>query len=53
MEQYQTAITHYERVEEALPYVVWPKLENCYRALEDYKMAYEYACKQRGQTHAI
>lgn len=26
---------------------LWGKLERCYRELEDYKMAYYYACKQR------
>ena len=26
---------------------VYKKLEQCYRELEDYKLAYEYACKQR------
>lgn len=26
---------------------VYPKLEECFRQLEDYKMAYHYACKQR------
>jgi hypothetical protein len=26
---------------------VFSKLETCYRELEDYRMAYTYACKQK------
>ena len=51
MGQYQAAIGYYEK---AAPSVsLWQKLEQAYLALEDYKMAYVYACKQRGQTHAL
>ncbi len=35
------------RAEETLPARTMPLLERCYRELGDYKMAYEYACKQR------
>ena len=35
------------RAEDAFPRVCVPLLERCYRELEDYKRAYEYACKQR------
>ena len=35
------------RAEAAYPSQCAPLLERCYRELEDYKMAYEYACKQR------
>lgn len=33
--------------EEAYPKEVCFRLEHCYRELEDYKRAYEYACKQK------
>ena len=33
--------------EERFPEKAVPLLEQCYRELGDYKMAYEYACKQR------
>ena len=33
--------------EEAYPKETIPQLERCYRELEDYKMAYFYACKQK------
>ena len=33
--------------EEAYPKETVPQLERCYRELEDYKMAYFYACKQK------
>lgn len=33
--------------EEAYPKETIPQLERCYRELEDYKMAYLYACKQK------
>ena len=46
-EDYRTASDHYHRVEELRPRDCYPKLEQCYRALEDYRRAYEYACKQR------
>ena len=47
LKDYPGAIAHYTRAEESDPKQVYPKLEECYRALEDYKMAYYYACKQR------
>ncbi len=37
----------YHRAEDLLPARVYPRLEQCYRELEDFKKAYEYACKQR------
>ena len=40
MQQYEEAIEHY-------PPDCYARLEECYRNLGDYKMAYEYACKQR------
>lgn len=45
--QYALAAEHYRKAEPECPKDCWPRLEACYRALDDYKMAYEYACKQR------
>lgn len=47
LEDYALAAEHYHRAEQARPRDCWPKLEQCYRAMNDYKLAYEYACKQR------
>ena len=44
---YQKAAPHYHRAEEAYPHRVYSRLEVCYREQEDYKMAYQYACRQR------
>lgn len=44
---YPLAAEHYRKAESERPKECWPRLEACYRALDDYKMAYEYACKQR------
>lgn len=44
---YARASLHYREAEPERPKDCWPRLEACYRALDDYKMAYEYACKQR------
>ncbi|MBQ9941690.1 MAG: helix-turn-helix transcriptional regulator [Christensenellaceae bacterium] len=41
------AKTHFHAAEEAYPTLCAQLLETCYRELEDYKMAYYYACKQR------
>lgn len=46
-EAYAAAAKCLHRAEEALPAETAPLLEACYRELEDYKMAYVYACKQR------
>ena len=45
--EYALAAEHYREAEMERPKDCWPRLEACYRALDDYKMAYEYACKQR------
>ena len=45
--QYTDALHFYRQLEDAFPQKVYPKLEQCCLALEDYKMAYYYACKQR------
>lgn len=46
-EDYRAAAGYLHRAEEALPGACYPMLERCYRELEDFKLAYEYACKQR------
>lgn len=43
--EYQKAAAHYLQAGESD--AIYAKLELCYRELEDYKKAYEYACKQR------
>jgi len=45
--QYAQASAHYRLAEEEFPKEALPKLEVCYRELGDYKLAYEYACKQK------
>ena len=44
---YEAAAKCLKAAEEAFPTETAPLLEQCYRELEDYKMAYFYACKQR------
>lgn len=46
-EQFADAARCYHRAEATCPEKTAPRLERCYRELEDYKRAYEYACKQR------
>lgn len=45
--QYREAARCLHLAEEAYPKETAFRLEHCYRELEDYKRAYEYACKQR------
>lgn len=45
--RYQEAAQCLHRAEEMYPKEVYFRLEHCYRELEDYKRAYEYACKQK------
>ena len=47
LEDFKAAAEFLHRAEEVYPRQVIPALERCYRELEDYKKAYEYACKQR------
>lgn len=47
MKEYQNAARCFHGAEEAHPMETAQKLELCYRELEDYKRAYEYACKQK------
>lgn len=44
---YTRAAEHYLLAEPQYAQKLWGKLERCYREMEDYKMAYHYACKQR------
>lgn len=44
---YEKAIACYQMAEGQEPMQCAKALEQCYLALEDYKMAYHYACKQR------
>ncbi len=43
----QEAARYLHRAEGTYPKETAPLLERCYRELEDYKRAYEYACKQK------
>lgn len=45
--KYREAIACYQDAEAEMPLTVYRRLEECYRAVEDYKQAYFYACKQR------
>jgi transcriptional regulator with XRE-family HTH domain len=45
--KYREAAEHYLAAEQAYPLACAKALESCYRELEDYKLAYQYACKQR------
>lgn len=45
--RYAQAAACLHRAEAVYPKEVWFRLEHCYRELEDYKRAYEYACKQK------
>ena len=44
---YAQAANHYHLLEKSAPKEILPKLERCYQAMENYQMAYTYACKQR------
>ncbi len=46
-ENYREAARCFHGAEAALPAETAARLERCYRELEDYKRAYEYACKQK------
>ena len=47
LSQYENAILHFQQAEHYNPQAVYAGLEKCYSALEDFKQAYFYACKQR------
>lgn len=44
---WRNAARCFHGAESAYPKETAPKLEHCYRELNDYKRAYEYACKQK------
>lgn len=44
---YAIAAEHLHKAEDIYPTETAPRLEACYRELGDFKLAYEYACKQR------
>ena len=44
---YTSAARCFHQAESAYPAETAPRLEQCYRELQDYKRAYEYACKQK------
>ena len=46
-EVFSQAAVHYRAAEEEFPEECYGPLERCYSAMEDYKQAYEYACKRR------
>lgn len=46
-EDFALAAVHYRAAEGEFPQECWDPLEQCYLAMEDYKQAYEYACKRR------
>lgn len=45
--EYREAVAYLREVEDPYPEKVIPRLERCFSELEDYKMAYHYACKQK------
>ena len=45
--EYAQAVPCFQKAEETYPAKCIPRLEACFRELEDYKQAYLYACKQR------
>ena len=47
LKNYQEAAKCYQLAEKRYPREVAGRLEECFRYLEDFKMAYYYACKQR------
>ncbi len=47
---YTKAILHFQQIETAFPRLALPALEQCCRLMDDYKMAYHYACKIREGT---
>lgn len=48
--RYAAAAECYHKAEAVFPEKCTPRLEMCYRELGDFKQAYFYACKQRGEN---
>ena len=46
-EDYESALRCFQMAEQAYKESIYPLMEQCARELEDYKLAYEYACKQK------
>ncbi|MBQ3146501.1 MAG: helix-turn-helix domain-containing protein [Oscillospiraceae bacterium] len=46
-QEYAAAAKWFMEAEEAFPEQIIPRLERCFEAMGDYKLAYHYACKQR------
>lgn len=46
-QEYSTAAQYLQKAEERFPDICLPLLEECFRELEDFKQAYEYARRQR------
>lgn len=46
-QDFQNAARCFHAAESTFPKETAPRLEQCYRELQDYKRAYEYACKQK------
>ena len=46
-EEYRAAVEFFQQVEKAGDTGAYSWLEQCYQRLEDYKIAYHYACKQK------
>lgn len=46
-QSYPSAAHHFRAAEPHFPGETAPRLEQCYRELGDYRLAYEYACKQK------
>ena len=49
LKRYEEAVRCYEKSPQNRQ--VWGKLEVCFRELQDYKKAYEYACRQREDSN--
>lgn len=49
---YEKAAACYHRAETAFPQKCAPRLELCYRQLQDFRKAYHYACLQRAEQAA-
>lgn len=47
LKDYEQAAAFFHKIEDIYPQTAYAALENCYRLLDDYKMAYQYACKRR------
>ena len=45
--EYRSAAEYFHKAEQSGVLEVYSWLEQCYRQLEDYKLAYHYACKQK------